>query len=167
MTVIFSHGPHKQLPAAGSERQYIEEVLRTCGNPSSYIHWLNTHFNCPAHFGSCPYRYDARRLLECLQRVACSEAHNVKVQVMGTIHTDPGHVSQVMGGALVRDYYIRVRVLAPPALIGRMEVTPGRIYHVLVASPEVLALPTQAPVKDGFGQTLETGYAVGVTAKGG
>lgn len=168
MTIAFAPGPHKQLPATGSERQYIEDVLRTCANNDTYINWLNVHFNCPSHFGACPYHYDTRRLLECLQRVACTDLPNVKLQVMGTIHTDPGHVSQVMGGALVRDYYIRVRVLAPPALICGMEAVPGRIYHVLVASPEVLALPAQSSIKDGFGQmTLETGYAVSVAAKGG
>jgi hypothetical protein len=138
MTVEFAAGPGGQPAASGEERQFLEDFVLSCGDPESWAYQLNAAYNNAWHFGGCSsagtYITDVHAFLTDLSRVARMRSAGAKVVIKGTTHCDPGHVSAVLGGCLVRDRYVRVVIdldgYAVPNLV------PNVVYHLLVNVPE-------------------------------
>ena len=144
--IEFVAGPHKELVGA-KEKKMIEEMLKTCTDKASFSYRLNTMYNNAGHFSNIQYMYDISAFLKELKAIADSIYH--KVQVMGSVHTDPyGHTSALIGQytyegefvpSLVQDSYIRFRIVMDPRHMKIMRVlNTEMIYHFLVDKPRII-----------------------------
>ena len=144
--IEFIQGPNNQVCSA-QERRYIETLLQSCNDITTFCFALNWTYNNPGHFSTTQYSYNIRGFLDELAAIAKSQHH--KVQVMGSIHRDPyGHSSQLMAQyspydefvpCLVSDKYIRFQIRQDPRHFKMLrQLNETLVFHLLVDLPTII-----------------------------
>lgn len=144
--IEFVPGPHGEKVTA-KEKKLITELLENCFNPEHFGNHVNIAYNNVAHFSSQQYDYDTVTFLRELRDMVQSTKH--KVQVHGSIHTDPyGHSSSMIGQyneyhefmpCIVHDSYIRFKLVIDPKYMKKMNALNDVVFfHFLVQVPQVV-----------------------------
>lgn len=144
--IEFVQGPNNQA-CSPEERRYIETLLRSCNDITSFSFILNWTYNNPGHFSSMQYDYNIRGFLDELAALVNSRYH--KVQVMGSIHEDVyGHSSQLISQytqyneavpCLVSDKYIRFQIRQDPKHAKMLRhLNETVVFHFLVDKPTII-----------------------------
>jgi hypothetical protein len=141
----FVRGPHGQI-ITEDERASITKCLT---EPHTFCKEINKLYNNAWHFSSQQYNYDITTFLREISDMISSQYHTL--QVIGGIHSDPGHSTSMIGQysqyqefipATVRDTYIRFKIIMDPKHTKMLRALDSiSVFHFLTQVPFVLNLP--------------------------
>lgn len=120
------------------EQILVTQLLQTCIDANAFSYLINVHFNNVLHTISSSTIYNINEFLAYLFCIANASDDLASIHVIGGLCQDDPHVSLLLGGQYVRDFFVKIYVTVNGSQKLSESLVPGQMYNFIVTVPEVL-----------------------------